>query len=139
MKNKKVFTSIVAALSAITCVVSLSAGAVGTHSVRYNKKTSFVDQSGANVNVCTYGTKVALLCYYYAQVSMDSTTYNNANPFCTIEGYEKSSNSWVELAWGSGSAENDDVKMTNSWQYDPLYSTIKYSTYSLTSTLYLTK
>lgn len=138
--KKKILASILATLSAAVCLTALPANAKTTknHYTRFSDDLTVFDQSGANSNYCTYDASIALACYYKANVSMDSTTYANANPYCYISTKNASTNAWKYVKEGYGAITKKNIKMTNSWDYDTLYSMIDCETSGLNTRFNIT-
>lgn len=132
MKSKKIFVSIVAALSTVTCMASLStSGAMNTkrHYVNVTKDTSFTDRGNNCTNCCTYKTKLKTSCYYQATLTMDSTGVTSygkhiTNPSIVIYA-QKTSGAWVEVAHGKGYI-SANLKVTKNVLPEKIYKTISY-------------
>ena len=139
MKTKKMLASVLATVSAISCMATITASAWTLHnkgSVRYNGSTSFTDTDNSNSNRASYKAKVSQWCYYYIDASLTSK-HNGYSTDCYISG-EKKSGGWEYFADGYGYCDAE-VKMTNAWQYNPLYSKFDYENSYLCSRLNIYK
>lgn len=138
MKTKKIIASVLATVGAISCMATITASALVVHkgwSTRYCNSTSFTDSSDQyrNVNSCSYSPRVTQSCYYKATVNLSSIEHNYTKPKCYISG-EKQSGGWTYFVSGRDTISNS-FRMTNNWQWNPLYKNIDFETNSLCSRL----
>lgn len=134
--KKKILASILATLSAAVCLTALPANAITTknHYTKYSQDISFSDSADNYSTSVSYDAKISTWCYYYANVTLTSKN-GSVNSYGYISTKDASSNAWKYVKEGTGKISKNSIKMTKSWQYETLISTIDFETGSLCSRL----